>query len=126
MVSDLYMNFIHVFYTFTYSYFCFFDSLEKITFEETCCQGFCVKESCCGSSVHCYQVKRRSNKAVFSLGILGTLCIIIGIIGPVIINALLDQGIDDSLVVDSKDASSYDSWSRNNAGTSEPSRGNRR
>lgn len=92
---------------------------EKIAFEETCCQGFCAKESCCGSSVHCYQVKRRSNKAVFSLGILGTLCILIGIIGPVIINGLLDQGIDDSLVVDSKDASSYDSWSRNNAGTSD-------
>lgn len=85
--------------------------------DEECCHGFCAKLPCLQTSVLCYQVKKKSDRPVVALTILAIICLLMGIIAPVVLDVLLNDGINDSVVIDSTSATSYQTWVQNNAGT---------
>lgn len=70
---------------------------------------------CCGSFFNrkCFKLRHRTDQAICSLSCIAMFCVLFGVILPIVVDELVQQGVTDVLVVDSPSADMYDSFLSN-------------
>jgi hypothetical protein len=83
---------------------------------DECFYQLCTKEKSCGGYVPCFRFKDRNHAFICYLLTGMLICLFVAIIFPLFLYAVVNQGVNDSIVVDSTSAPSYESWQTNTAG----------
>lgn len=91
------------------------DRLQSVMNEasEECCFGKCATTSICGKRLTCYEIKDSRQRTICCTFVLMMTALIIAVIGPLILNAIVDAEINSQVVIDSTDAPNYDAWRTN-------------
>ncbi len=83
---------------------------------DECFYQLCTKYNGCGGWVPCFRFKDRNHAFICYLLTMMLTCLFVAIIFPLVLYAIIDQGVNESIVVDSTSAPSYESWQTNTAG----------
>ena len=78
-----------------------------------CCFGRCATYRCLGDRCTCCYVPGQKNSTTCCLFICIVISLCSAIIAPVVLNALIDGGIDEAVVIDGTDAPSFSAWQSN-------------
>lgn len=82
---------------------------------DNCCYDRCTRTSCCGGKCRGFRVRKASDCLILAFSILSFLALFLGVVIPIAVDGLLNEGIYESFVVDSKGAAGYETWQKNNA-----------
>jgi hypothetical protein len=80
---------------------------------EDACFDLCTKKSSCGGYLSDYTWKSKFNRVIGCLGCCSIFLLFIGAVFPLILYNIVDQGINDSVIIDSESATSYKTWQSN-------------
>jgi len=87
-----------------------------------CCHTLCRHKPMGGvcKGLRCCWFKRGSDSVICAGLALCILGLFVGIIGPVLLDAIIEDGINQGLVVSSKDSPGYDGWQANTGSDGQP------
>src|SRR3546814_3992067 len=78
-----------------------------------CCYNRCAKGSCCGDKCRVYRVRKASDCLILTFAILSAVALFLAVILHIAVDGLLNEGVYESFVVDSKDAAGYKTFPAN-------------
>jgi hypothetical protein len=76
----------------------------------------CTKYKACGY-VPCFRFKKRNHAFICYLLTFMIVALFVAIIFPLVMYKIIDSGINDSVIIDSTSATSYETWQTNTAGS---------
>ena len=81
--------------------------------EHSCCFGACYTQRCLMNKVPCGRFKNKVHAIFCTFFSIMVTCMFISVIAPLVLYKLADDGIDEAVVIDSRDAESFKPWQRN-------------